>query len=217
MTQRTDREALEASVKLVAEPWADSSYYADAERATDSFWDEGTEFRRLFDCLAVDTVLELACGHGRHSERLARITSTLILVDVFERNLDVCRERLDQHENVRYVKGTGYDFRPIHDGSVDSVVCYDAMVHFSADIVGSYLRDGRRILRKNGQMLLHHSNYDTKGNDRHYGLNPHARNHMTYDLFRSLANQASLTIVSSVALDWGEHEALDRLSLLASR
>jgi hypothetical protein len=38
---------------------------------------------------------------------------------------------------------------------------------------------------------------------------------MTYDLFQSLAEQAELTIVSSIPLDWGGEAALDRLSLLA--
>jgi ubiquinone/menaquinone biosynthesis C-methylase UbiE len=214
MTNDSAPDNLETAARLVAQPWEDSPYYRDAEQWTHLFWAEGTPFKTCFDRLDMDRVLELACGHGRHSERIAPLAAELLLLDVFENNLNICRQRLDQHQGIELIKGNGYDFQPVANGSVSAVVCYDAMVHFSPDIVGSYLRDGSRILRDGGAMLLHHSNYDTGGNNQHYGLNPHARNHMTYELFQSLAEQARLAVVDSTTLDWGGVPALDRLSLL---
>ena len=214
MPADTDSKTLQAAVKVVAAPWEESPYYADAEHWTSLFWDAQTSFRQCFDRLDLASVVELACGFGRHAERIVPLAGELILIDVFEKNLDACRERLAHHDTVRYQLGNGYDFQPLDADSVTAVLCYDAMVHFNPEIVASYLRDGQRILQPGGQMLLHHSNYDTAGDDRHYGLNPHARNHMTFELFQSLSAQAGLEIVSSVPLNWGDEPALDRLSLL---
>ncbi|MCF7997276.1 MAG: class I SAM-dependent methyltransferase [Chromatiaceae bacterium] len=211
---QNNQKQLEASVKIVAEPWDQSPYYEDAERFTGLFWDEGTLFRQRFSMLQLDTVVELACGHGRHAEQILDQCGQLILMDVFNENLDICRQRLGENQTIRYIHSNGYNFEPVSDESVSSIFCYDAMVHFSSDIIASYLHDAHRILRPGGQMLLHHSNYDTGGNNQHYGLNPHARNHMTYALFQTLAEQAGLNIISSNPLDWGGEKELDRLSLL---
>lgn len=213
MTTNND-EALRNSVQIVGEPWENSAYYADAEQWIHIFWGEDTLFKRLFDRLELTATLELACGYGRHAERVVGRADKLILMDIFEKNLAVCEDRLRGHGNVSYIKGDGYTFAPIEDASITAIYCYDAMVHFSPDIVESYLLDAARILKPQGMILLHHSNYDTQGNGQHYGLNPHARNHMTYELFSSFAAKAGLEIVESTAMDWGGAADIDRLSLL---
>lgn len=210
----TDDNTLEASVKLVGQPWEHSDYYAEAEKWLFMFWNETTLYKQWFDCLDLSTTLELACGHGRHAQQAVSQVGKLILMDIFDNHLSVCQKRLQNHSHVSYLKGDGYSFRPVESASVTAIYCYDAMVHFSPDIVNSYLIDGARILKPQGMMLLHHSNYDTQGNNQHYGLNPHARNHMTYALFSSFAKQAGLNIISSMSTRWGEVEDLDRLTLL---
>jgi hypothetical protein len=62
--------------------------------------------------------------------------------------------------------------------------------------------------------LLHHSNHAALPGIVHYGQNPHARNHMTYELFRDFAQQARLTILESHTIAWGGIADLDRVSLL---
>lgn len=208
------KEKLEESVKIVSRPWQESSYYEDAESWTHIFWSDSSLFRKLFDQLDLQSAVELACGHGRHAERCASACGRLILVDVFESNLQRCRSRLAQHGNIGYLIGNGYDFTGIESGQVTAIYCYDAMVHFSPEIVETYLNDAARILKPGGKMLLHHSNHPTPPGIVHYGQNPHARNHMTYDLFRDLAQQAGLTIVESHSIAWGGVADLDRISLL---
>lgn len=87
------------------------------------------------------------------------------------------------------------------------------MVHFSPDIVQNYLKDAARILKPEGMGLFHHSNYAAPM-DRHYGQNPHARNHMTKDLFAYFAAQAGLKVVESVVIDWSTSKDLDCVSLV---
>ncbi len=214
MPTRPSPEELRASVDVVAKPWADSPYYANAEKWIDVFWGPNTQFRRLFGRLNLSATTELACGHGRHAEQCVEKCGTLTLVDIFDDNLEASRKRLAGHANVAFLKNNGFDLQPLPDASQTAVYCYDAMVHFSPDLVQSYLLDIARVLAPGGMALLHHSNYAAPP-DRHYGQNPNARNHMTFELFSGYARDAKLSIVESVEITWGGNPKLDRLTLLS--
>jgi SAM-dependent methyltransferase len=204
---------LAASVQLVGDPWKESVYYADAERWTHLFWAEHTPFRQLFNRLDPSAVLELACGHGRHAEKIAPLSKRLVLMDIHEANLQVCRTRLAAFPYVEFIRNNGFDFQPVEDAALTSLFCYDAMVHFSPDLVESYRRDAARVLVPGGMGLFHHSNYPAPMN-RHYGQNPHARNHMTQALFASYAAAAGLEIVRSIVIPWGNEPDLDCITLV---
>jgi len=201
------------SVEVVAAPWRQSVYYEDAETWTFIFWSEDHPFYPQFKRLDLTVVLELACGHGRHSEIVAGRSGQLTLMDVHEENIEYCRTRLAGFRNTMFFTNSGHDFRPITDNALTAIFCYDAMVHFSADIVGAYLRDTARVLKPGGMALYHHSNYPAPLG-RHYGQNLHARNHMTESLFRQFSDEAGLTLVESLPIEWGGVANLDRLTLL---
>lgn len=200
-------------VELVKAAWDKSPYYEDAEKWTYLFWDENTEFRRQFNKLNLTNVVELACGYGRHGVRVAPMAKKLTLLDIFEDNLDICRNRCASYGNVTCLLGSGTGFSPIASNSVTSIYCYDAMVHFSMGMMISYLRDSSRILRNHGMALYHHSNYSGPALD-HYGLHPHARNIQVFSEFESEANDAGLQVIESKIIDWGGVKELDRLTLL---
>ncbi|WP_082575427.1 MULTISPECIES: class I SAM-dependent methyltransferase [unclassified Lysobacter] len=204
---------LKSSVEVVGEPWKESQYYADAERWTFMFWNSDHLFRPYFDRLDLDNVVELACGHGRHSEMVAPMARQLTLMDIHEENLEVCRRRMERFEGVQVIRNNGYDFQPLEAESATAIFCYDAMVHFSPDLVASYLRDSARILKSGGMALFHHSNYDADPSQ-HYGMNPHARNKMTMETFHRYAAEAGLEVVQSTTLDWGDARDLDGLTLV---
>jgi SAM-dependent methyltransferase len=203
---------LQASAKVVAAPWDKSPYYEAAEKFTFIFWDENWVFRSLFEQLDLTETVELACGYGRHAEKIASRCGHLTLVDVFQDNLDHCRERLRMHANVAYLFGNGFDFRPIPDASTTAVFCYDAMVHFSPDLVESYVKDASRILRPGGKILFHLSNYDAP-DDRHYGMNPHARNRMTGAMFDDICARAGFDFIENHVIDWSGVDNIDRVAL----
>jgi ubiquinone/menaquinone biosynthesis C-methylase UbiE len=205
--------SLEQDIAIVAEAGADSSYYDDAERWTFIFWQRGSPFRRLFDRLDLTSVAELACGHGRHTEVFVAQAGHVTMIDIFDSNLLACRKRLGENAKVSFLKGDGSSFRPLPDSSVTAVICYDAMVHFSPVMVRAYIQDAARILRPGGMALLHHSNLEAP-RDRHYGLNTHARNHMTTALFAGYVAEAGLTIAEQRILPWGGIPDIDALSLL---
>ena len=205
--------SLEKDISVVAEAWAASRYYVEAEQWTHLFWAESTPFRRFFNRLDLTSVVELACGHGRHAANIVRAAGSITMIDIFDQNLEACRNRLGGYPNVSFVKGDGSTFRPVEDNSTTAVFCYDAMVHFSPEMVRAYLEDAARILRPGGMALFHHSNYPAPP-DRHYGKNPHARNHMTLALFAGMAEHAGLPVTEAVTLPWGGVADLDCLSLL---
>jgi SAM-dependent methyltransferase len=204
---------LKKQVEVIAAPWASSPYYDDAERWTHIFWSANSPFYQYFSKLNCQTVVELACGHGRHSELVAQRADKLYLLDVVADNIDFCRTRLARFQNIEYHINNGFNFEPIDANSVTAIFCYDAMVHFSPDVAASYLKDTARILKSGGMALYHHSNYAGPAKE-HYGMHPHARNCMTMPLFAQYAQQAGLQLVQSQSLSWGGINDLDGLTLL---
>lgn len=211
-----DVSALTESVRIVGEPWIESSYYDAVEPFTHGFWGRETVFRRMFDRLELDCVVDLACGHGRHSAEILHRVGHLTLVDIHEENLQFCRRRLGESDKISFIRGNGYSFEPIADDSITAIFCYDSMVHFSPDIVASYLDDSRRVLKPGGMALFHHSNWPASL-DGHYGQNPHARNHMTQRLFADYAAAAKLDVLESRVIQWGEIANLDCVTLVRKR
>lgn len=204
---------LAASIDVVKAPWQDSPYYDRAEEWLHVFWDDGSLFRSLFDRLDLTRTVELAVGHGRHAAIVAPRAGTLIVMDVFEENLAFCRTRLSSHDNVRFARTSGAMFDGVDAGWATAIYCYDAMVHFSHDIVESYLNDTFRVLQPGGRALYHHSNFDSDMTQ-HYGLNPGARNLMTQEEFAALATAAGLDVLESTVIDWGPDSGIDCVTLV---
>jgi ubiquinone/menaquinone biosynthesis C-methylase UbiE len=199
----------------IAQDWVNSDYYEVAETPewSDGFWSAASPFRRLFAQLDLRDTIELACGHGRHAARILDMVGRLILVDVNRGNIEACQKRFAGRSNIKYVVNNGYDLAELGDVSASAVFCYDAMVHFEADAVLSYLSEIFRVLRAGGRTLLHHSNYDSKpGGD--YRQNPHMRNFMTSRLLQHFAIRRGFEVRGAEYLDWGSEAKLDGLLLL---
>ncbi|MBO4221537.1 MULTISPECIES: class I SAM-dependent methyltransferase [Bradyrhizobium] len=213
----SDRSSLDVSAEKIGHAWKESAYYDDAERWTKTiFWNPETIFSKLFSRLDLTTVIELACGRGRHAEQIASQCGSLLVVDIHEENIEFCKSRLAHHRNVSYLKNNGYEFSGVPNNSMTAIYCYDAMVHFSPDLVENYLKETARVLAPGGMALYHHSNYDAP-NTTSYGANPHARNHMTFDLFSEYARNAGLLIEESHPIKWARLDDLDRVTLLRLR
>jgi ubiquinone/menaquinone biosynthesis C-methylase UbiE len=204
-----------AQIKL---DWAgDAEYYAlvEAEPAVQVFWAPQSPFRQMFERLDISAVIELACGHGRHTSYIIKNLrcGSVLLVDVNASNIAFCVERFKEFPNVSWMVNDGSSLSGVDDASATSLFCYDAMVHFEYDDVAAYLQEISRVLVRGGKALLHHSN-----NDRHpgrlYSENEHYRNFMSANLFSHMAQRAMLRVVEQRLLDWGEAKELDALTLV---
>lgn len=200
----------------IARDWVRSSYYDLVEDKMELFWDKDSSFFRLFQNLDTNVLVELACGHGRHSQHVLENFSVerLFLVDINVSNIDFCKKRFKEKNNVTYISNNGNDLLGIEKNSVTGVFCYDAMVHFEYDDVASYLLEIQRILVEGGKALLHHSNNDKQpGNI--YSDNTSWRNFMSSNLFKHMACRAGLDVLEQVVFDWGEAKDLDCLTLVS--
>jgi SAM-dependent methyltransferase len=197
---------LEQSVHEVARYWHQDPYYDRAEQPDwlSAFWTPGNPqrpFRRMFGELNLRSTAELACGHGRHAAQIYQQVPALILVDVVPENVAHCRARFKDATNVVCMQNDGTTFRPIPDGSLSAIYCYDAMVHFEFDVVLSYIKDTARVLESGGRALYHHSILDAYPGADHRKM-PGGRNFMSQDLFMHAARRCGLTVLESVTFDW---------------
>jgi SAM-dependent methyltransferase len=206
-------------VQAINDQWRQSRYYDDAESAewVGGFWNESKTFERMFRTLDRRVLVELACGHGRHTAFLLRQpaytdTGRIYLLDVNEENVEFCRTRFAGIPAVAVYRNSGHDFRPVGDGEATAIFCYDSMVHFEYGTVISYIKDAMRILVPGGRALFHHSNYD-KAPGNSYRDNPDWRNFMSKALFAHVAMRSGFTVIEQVVFDWATPES-DCLTLL---
>ncbi len=127
------------------------------------------EFRRvggltrdmLVECVGVrpdDAVLEIGAGIGRVGQLLAPLCREWIGADVSENMLAHLGRRLGGLPNVRTVALNGYDLSPVADASVDLVYCTVVFMHLDEWERFNYVREGFRVLRPGGRMLVDNTN-----------------------------------------------------------
>ena len=206
----TEAKRLQELANYSGDPWTPKNkYFQAAEAHIEEIW-RTLIFPFLSDC-DFTAVIDLGAGHGRNSTMLAPRSQRLLVLDIQEGNVEVCRRRFAGQPHVKCAANNGYDLRPAEDGAFSLVYSFDSMVHFEKEVVRSYLRDTARVLRSGGRGFFHHSNY-TGGTD--WRTNPHARNFMSRELFESHARDAGLQIVRQMVFEWGHIPELDCLSLV---
>jgi SAM-dependent methyltransferase len=109
------------------------------------------------------TVLEIGPGAGRWSVVLAPRAERLVLADVTPRVLELCRERLGDRDEVRYVLSSGSDLPGVEEGSVDAIWSFDVFVHVAPLDQARYLDEIARVLRPGGVAAIHHADGRNRG------------------------------------------------------
>lgn len=217
LAARPPKDNLQAIKLKIKQDWTESAYYDLAERQEhlDVFWGHASPFKMMFDRLDLERVVELACGHGRHSAELLRLSpqSSLVLVDVNKSNIVHCRNRFADCKNVRCYVNDGSDIACCTAEFATALFSYDAMVHFEYDDVAAYLREIYRVLRPGGRALLHHSN-NTGEPGKPYSQCVHWRNFMSAPLFNHMAARAGMAVIDQKVLDWGSAVQIDAITLL---
>lgn len=101
------------------------------------------------------TVLEIGCGTGRMTTRLAEMFGRVIALDISAEMLDRARSNLAHHHNIEFLHGNGADLSGVTDSSVDVVFSYIVMQHIPT-IEGqlSYFRESRRVLKPGGKAAI---------------------------------------------------------------
>jgi SAM-dependent methyltransferase len=105
--------------------------------------------------------LEIGCGEGKYSEKLAPLGAGLICADVSGRMLERAKQRLQGCTNIEFAKLNGLDLNPFASESIDFVFSFDCFVHIEIEDVYCYLQEIKRVLKPGGGGLLHFANLNS--------------------------------------------------------
>ena len=102
-----------------------------------------------------DAVLEIGCGVGRMTHRLAELAGNVIAADISQEMLDRAAKNLIESRNVDYVLVAGDGTLPVPDATVDLVFSYITLQHVpSQNAQLRYLRESLRVLRPDGALAV---------------------------------------------------------------
>ncbi len=195
---------------------ADFDYFekADQEEWIKVFWAEESRFFRLFRQLDTAYLLEIACGTGRHSARIAKNIKHLYLLDSSAGAIEIAKKRFSASDNVTFLWNPGGSdiSAEVANNSLTAVFSYDAMVHFEKETVYAYLAATYRILQRGGLGLFHHSNYEKKPGGK-FTDNKGWRNYMSRDLFCSYAREIGFEVIQSDIISFSFEDS-DCITLL---
>jgi ubiquinone/menaquinone biosynthesis C-methylase UbiE len=179
----------------LGEEWTDQ---AQVQRGFDAEEWKGRVIRELLERYMPrdGTLLEVGPGGGRWTASLLSRSRALILVDVAEKCLNVCRDRFQADARLRYhlVDPTQPEFisaAAVPDDSVDGIWSYDVFVHINPTDIATYLRDFRRILRAGSVAVIHHTGRTPSDWD----YNEAFRSQMNAKFFAHLAREAGLQVL----------------------
>jgi SAM-dependent methyltransferase len=136
-------------------------------------------------------VLEIGPGAGRWSKVLASRASRLVLADVSERPLELCRERFNGDTRIEYVLSSGSDLPGVEDGSIEAVWSFDVFVHVAPGDQAACLGEIARVLAPGGTAVVHHSDGRNRGQ---LPSRSGWRSPMSRRLFAALAAERGLKI-----------------------
>jgi ubiquinone/menaquinone biosynthesis C-methylase UbiE len=102
-----------------------------------------------------DVAVEIGPGGGRLTRHIRHGLKRLYLVEYNPEFFSVIRQRFNDPENFVYVHSKdGKTMREIKNREVDFVFSWGTFVHFELDHIGAYLKEIKRVLKRNGKCFL---------------------------------------------------------------
>jgi SAM-dependent methyltransferase len=138
-------------------------------------------------------ILEIGSGAGRWSIELIKLADRVILADISEKCLDICKEKFKRYDKVEYKLVTNFlDF--LGESSVDYVWSYDVFVHINPTDIKKYVSEFQRILKPGGIAIIHHAGNRTLNTlNTLTTLNP--RSMMDGSTFASIVHKNGMEII----------------------
>lgn len=112
---------------------------------------------RIRHHLPAAAILEIGCGQGRWTQFLRLHCEELVAMDISERCVHACKEKLGT-EGIVYRVGDGQSLDFVEDESLDFVFSFESLIHTEIDVLGRYLAELAKKLKPQGVGFLHHSN-----------------------------------------------------------
>lgn len=170
-------------------------------------WNLGVDWRRsvIEDLMLPHTgtdpvTVEIGPGGGRWSTELQALSSKLILVDLTELSMELCREKLAGADNVEYRITDGSHLPDVADESVDFIWSFDVFVHISPDDQQGYMSEFARVMKPGAKAVIHHAGQG--------GINGNMRSSMTSEMFAELVASHGLHLVDQFER-WGPDDRFE--------
>ena len=107
-------------------------------------------------------ILEVGPGAGRWTDYLIKLSNKLILVEVSNKCLDICKKKYKDYDNVEYFLLEEINLRFISDCSVDYIFSFDVFVHIDKREIVKYFSEFKRVLTEEGLLIFHYSKVGNK-------------------------------------------------------
>jgi glycosyltransferase involved in cell wall biosynthesis/SAM-dependent methyltransferase len=104
------------------------------------------------------TILEMGPGAGRWSEYLQKIAGHLILMDISDLYISICRKRFVKCQNISYQISSGFKLDSIPDESIDFIWSFDVLVTINPRDIDKYIQEFARVLKPGGKAVVRHAN-----------------------------------------------------------
>lgn len=140
------------------------------------------------------TILEIGPGGGRWTEFLQKLADRLILVDLSDKCIALCKERFESCDNISYIVNDGADLSSIEPDSADYIFSFDCFVHMSPTDIEQYVSQIPRILKRGGTCIIDHGSKGAVGG---------WRSSLTDETFRQILQRHGLKLMRQFD-SWGE-------------
>jgi ubiquinone/menaquinone biosynthesis C-methylase UbiE len=144
------------------------------------------------------TILEIGPGAGRWTEALQRMASRLIVVDLSDRCIELCRRRFAGVANIEFHVNDGKTLAAVASGSVEGVWSFDVFVHIAPPDIRSYIAEIGRVLGPGGIGVIHHAAAGRENDAAAINW----RSTMTGALFAEMLREQNLSLITQFD-SWG--------------
>lgn len=100
-----------------------------------------------------DTILDLGCGVGIFTVKLAKTSATIIGIDITEASIQFAQKN-NLKDNIEYITGSAYNL-PFEDNSIDYITGNAVLHHFD---LNKALPEMKRILKEGGKIIFFEPN-----------------------------------------------------------
>lgn len=98
------------------------------------------------------TILDIGCGFGWFEYCFQDKAKKIIAIDIDKKNLLKCKKQINS-KNIEFIFGDGLSI-PMKENSVDVVVASEVIEHLSKGSEDIFLREIKRVLKKDGVIYL---------------------------------------------------------------
>jgi SAM-dependent methyltransferase len=144
------------------------------------------------------TIVEIGPGAGRWTEALQAIAERLIVVDLSDLCIQLCRQRFAGATNMEFHVNDGRSLAAIDSAGVDGVWSFDVFVHVAPPEIEAYVAEIARVMRPGAHAVIHHAAAGRDGDSADLGQ----RSNMTGQRFAEIVRQEGLSLLEQFD-SWG--------------